>query len=646
MSGKQQGGAFDIAMGVLMAKALGKAGTGTRRLMFRWRRALLPLWVGFVVYLGAVLLRWLAPEWTAAPLLLPIIGIGLALMGPWLGERWTKVVMSLVPSGLDRGGPGVLDRPVERIYFGTLTTYMGIYMTIRAGLGPSEFSGWMWKIGVLIWGGIWWWHRRIRTVGRADKFAKHWPKFADKDRCPFTLSPLIGSKVVRAQSHGRGAKLTVALAQARTAAGMSQVADNLAAYFHMRIGSVFVSSVEEDAGYVVFTFLPKDPWKGAIPHPLPTPGSITLAGKGKQFAMGVLAHGVELVYDLQHTLVVGQTGSGKSIWLHSLMAWLVACRDCVVIGIDMAGGATLRVWNRALALPLATDMESAVVVLERVLGVVVDRENQLGQASEDDEEADDSFEPSEDTPWLVLVIDEFPDLISEANKTVIVLLSRIAKRARKCGVRLIFASQNGTKVDLGSKELQAQLNAIVGLQLSQDQSRNLWGTHERQGGWSSAGLRKGQFLLKDDAHTRPEIAKGFMLEQRDRVRQAKAAEALCKQLEPTAWAILRGTKGSSAIDVDFEEMERVELPVGNPVFDFLVQHGPATVAEMEGKIEPSRATIYRKLGELGKEGLGLVTEENAVYRVADDVVPLVTVPRQTESEPGTKPMSIQGEQVG
>jgi hypothetical protein len=170
-------------------------------------------------------------------------------------------------------------------------------------------------------------------------------------------------------------------------------------------------------------------------------------------------------------------------------------------------------------------------------------------------------------------------------------------------VRLVLAAQNGSKVDLGSKEMQAQLQAIVGLGLDSHANKVLWGDLVKQG-WSSAGLRNGGFLLRDRDHQRPEIAKGFFVGTRERRQTVAAAmDAGRPALEPGAWAALMGTDGHMVIDVPVvtpaEELDDVVRVIRDEYPDDGIRADD--LCALPGM--PARATVFRRLKRAQLQGV-------------------------------------------
>lgn len=607
----KNGGALDIFAGAMLAKAalwlIGKFSRTARRLAYRWRRALTPVIAGGFVWLIAAIWRGLAEDWWPVALVVPAGGLALAWFGPKLNDSWSWLVTRVVPAGIDKGRTDVLDRPLERIYFGALWTAVGVYLAVRVGDGPSDFTLWWWRSTLVVFGGLWWFHRRVRVAGRADRIARKWNRITDRTRCPEPLRALAGSKVVHAYAAGRSTVIRVKLPEGVTIDTVGRLARPLASFFKQRPGSVFPREDELLANHVWFTFLPADPWKGELSHPSPEVGKTSLRQLGLKLVMGVLPDGTERTLNLAHHVgAYGSTGGGKSTFLHSLMRWLVPCTDAIIVAVDMAGGATMKVWEKALARPVATTLEEACVLLECVLAFIEDRERQL--ANQDDDDDADSFVPSDAFPWLFLIIDEFPELIGTAGKRGMMdaakqitwarylqgLLDSIAKKARKCGVRLVTGAQNATKADNGSKEFQGQLKCTISFGLDNQQSKNLWGTLERLG-WSSTSLGVGQYLQRDPEHNVPERAKGWYVSKKECRATANAGSELVKMAEMTAWAALMGGEVQTVV------MPRQREPQ-DPILKALRADGPMTVPELVDATDLSRATVYRRLNSFGESG--------------------------------------------
>jgi hypothetical protein len=580
-------------------------GRGIGRLAYRWRRVLTPLWFATGVEVLAVLWRALAPAWWPVALVLPVVGLALALGGPRLSEPLGRAVMALVPDSVDAGRKGVLDRVPERVYVAVLLSYLGAWLALRVGAGPGAITEWGWLAGTAGLGGVWWYHRRIRVAGRADRYARRYRKLAQAGEINPKFKVLRDSRVVGTAGSRRGlCTLTVRLAHGATAEDIVPILPNIASWYRLRRNAVTMAEDEDNSSRVVLRFLPRDPWRGKLDHPAPEAGSYTLASLGSRLTLGVNAAGALVTWAIQHALIVGRTGSGKSVLLESILRWVTGALDAVVVGADLASGATLGVWRDTLALPLAEDYDATVIMLRRVMAVVEDRERRLGIAKEADDEGVDSFESRADVPWLFAIIDEYPDWVAEAmlrsQKSYsttreglehLALIGRIGKRGRKAKVRLILAAQNGSKADTGSKELQNQLTSLFGMSLGAHANRVLWKDLLRQG-WSSLGLKVGQYLLNDDEHTTPDVTKGFWTSVRARREHVRAVAALGKTLEPSAWAALTDT--SDEVAAAGMIIPAPELEDTDPILDQL-HVGPATASDLVERTGLSRATVFRRL---------------------------------------------------
>lgn len=516
---------------------------GLRALHLRYWHFLNPLAVAICGWLAASLAHsWVPAGWwvpftlTLAPALL----VGLA--PEQLPEGLHNQLIRLVPTWLDTGKTEKIDAPPERIYLALLLALAGGWTACWQAIGHTEWLDWTWWVLLAGFGGPWGWTHRLTKAGKAHRYAIIWQRRIASDKG--TIPCLRKSKVVRLIG-GKAPGLVIRLAGTVKAEDVVEYSDNIGALYRIRPGGVMVVRDDTDSGRCIVTFLKTSPFAKEILHPFvlePRPAKIAELGphgEGKRLPIGMYANGATQWMKLWHTFIVGASGGGKSVFIHNLMITLTSCIDVAVVAADLGGGSTLAPWRKLLAAPLADDVPTTSSLIRRVLAVTAEREQRLGISFDDDDEdeddARDTFEPTADEPWLVLFIDEYPDWVSGTSKDDLKALGRLAKRARKCGVWIILAAQNGSKVDVGSKEIQAQLKCMIGLTLDDHASGVAWGTLRKQG-WDSAVLRAGQHLLRDDEHQRPDIAQGWYVSVEH--RKAHMAQATRTVLNPSAQAAL------------------------------------------------------------------------------------------------------------
>lgn len=216
-------------------------------------------------------------------------------------------------------------------------------------------------------------------------------------------------------------------------------------------------------------------------------------------ALGKDIGGRAVVADLAkmpHLLVAGTTGSGKSVAVNAMVLSLLykaSAKDVRMIMIDPKM-LELSVYEGIphLLAPVVTDMKEAanalrwcVAEMERryklmaAVGVrnlggfnkkVKDAEN-AGQPLLDPlfrpnpEMPNLAAEPLEPLPYIVIIIDEFADMMMIVGKKVEELIARLAQKARAAGVHLVLATQRPS-VDVITGLIKANIPTRIAFQVS------------------------------------------------------------------------------------------------------------------------------------------------------------------------------------
>lgn len=163
--------------------------------------------------------------------------------------------------------------------------------------------------------------------------------------------------------------------------------------------------------------------------------------------MGTTTTGAPHVVDLAglpHMLVAGTTGSGKSVALHTmLMSILCEMRPDQVRLILIDPKRLEFAWYAHiphLLVPVVTDARHAIEILRWAVKEMERRYETMAQAGVRDRDAYAALGHDE-MPYLVIMIDEWADLMMTGGRDVEGLVVRIAQMARAAGIHLILATQ-------------------------------------------------------------------------------------------------------------------------------------------------------------------------------------------------------------
>jgi DNA segregation ATPase FtsK/SpoIIIE, S-DNA-T family len=174
----------------------------------------------------------------------------------------------------------------------------------------------------------------------------------------------------------------------------------------------------------------------------------TSTNKPLSFAVGKDISGKPIAASLDkmpHLLVAGQTGSGKSVMINSIIASFVfrnSPSDLRLILIDPKHVEMAPYHDIPhLLTPVITEPEKCISALK---WSVAEMERRLKTFSAENRGniAEYNADRNEDRmPYIVIIIDEMADFMMAAGRDMEMLIARIAQKARASGIHLILATQ-------------------------------------------------------------------------------------------------------------------------------------------------------------------------------------------------------------
>jgi len=211
-------------------------------------------------------------------------------------------------------------------------------------------------------------------------------------------------------------------------------------------------------------------------------------------ALGQDITGQPVVTDLAkapHLLVAGTTGSGKSVGVNAMilsMLFKATPEDVRMIMIDPKM-LELSIYEGIphLLAPVVTDMKLAANALNWCVNEMEKRyrlmsfmgvrnlagfNQKIAETAARGKKIGSPFsltpenpEPLEKLPFIVVVVDEFADLMMTAGKKIEELIARLAQKARAAGIHLILATQRPS-VDVITGLIKANIPTRIAFQVS------------------------------------------------------------------------------------------------------------------------------------------------------------------------------------
>lgn len=180
---------------------------------------------------------------------------------------------------------------------------------------------------------------------------------------------------------------------------------------------------------------------------------------------------------MPHLLVAGATGSGKSIFIHSLIISLLYKNSPQLMKLILIDPkrVELSIYEGIphLVSPVITENKKAAGVFRWAILEMERRYDILQQAGCRDTRSYNGNNPAEPLPYIIIIIDELADLMTSYGREVEASIVRLAQMARATGIHLVLSTQRPS-VDVITGLIKANITSRVAFQVaSQIDSRTI-----------------------------------------------------------------------------------------------------------------------------------------------------------------------------
>src|SRR5205085_7005065 len=185
--------------------------------------------------------------------------------------------------------------------------------------------------------------------------------------------------------------------------------------------------------------------------------------------------------EMPHLLIAGRTGTGKSVCMNAIILSMLMTRRPDEVKMIMIDPKQVELIDYGkiphLMHPIVKDMKKAEAILAWAVDKMEERYDLLSRARVRNlaqynelgmEEIQRRVQPDEaerdripeKLPYIVLVIDEFGDLILQTKREAETYIVRLAQKARAAGIHLVLATQRPT-VDIVTGLIKSNLPGRV-----------------------------------------------------------------------------------------------------------------------------------------------------------------------------------------
>ena len=295
------------------------------------------------------------------------------------------------------------------------------------------------------------------------------------------------------------------------------------------------------------------------------------------------------IVKMPHLLIAGQTGSGKSVAVNTLISTLISKKSENEVKFIMIDPKMVELmpYNDIphLLVPVIIDPQQAAIALKWAVNEMENRYRKLMENGVRNIKKYNNLSYVEKMPYIVIIIDELADLMMVAAGSVEESIARIAQKARAVGIHLVVATQRPS-TDVITGMIKANLPSRISFALrSQIDSRTILDT-----AGAEKLLGQGDMLLLANGSSKLE-----------RIQGAYISDEEVKNLTDT----LKSSKKVKYRNEILEEIQEETIDI-DPFFENAVniikQENKVSISLLQRKLKVgfNRASrIYEQLKEHG-----------------------------------------------
>jgi len=380
---------------------------------------------------------------------------------------------------------------------------------------------------------------------------------------------------------------------------------------------------------------------------------------------------------MPHLLIAGTTGSGKSVCLNSIILSLMILKKPHEVKLILVDPKQVEMTDFKgiphLLCPVVTDMKLASGVLtwavqkmeqryERMSHVGVrniasfnkmtteERLSRLPQDTPPDDYTDNM-------PYIVIIVDEFADLMMTAGKEIEQAIARLAQKARAAGIHVILATQRPS-ADVVTGLIKTNLPCRICFQVkSKIDSRivlDTGGAEKLAGhgdmlyiGPGNSNLLRAKGVFTDDKEIRPVVK--FCKDQAEPVYSDEIEKVAAQAAQGEDGGIEENNRQAIELDEKFDEGVEVFLAVGRASTSLLQRRmglGYTRAAKLCDQME-ARGIVGPDRGAKGRELLITQDSWDSFKRVRANNNGSAFAPKGSKDNPGpASPAAVDAAAVG